>query len=230
VTLQHALFFICTPKRLGLPWHAFQASAHVLQALGLLVEVQGRRFAHRAPAVLRLVLGVLRGHEAAAEAEDVEELRAEQLLGSGGDANGGADRDGVGGASVQEARDHIATARGWQEAYAALVLFEKIGHQVRAPASGADPPVRLLRLRCMSVRISGAHLRCASAVHMPCEMRLHCVRLPSASSAVHACLCARNTCSVSLMPSPCGARSTPARCLRQQCQCRTGHQAAHRQA
>ena len=59
-----------------------------VQALGLLVEVQGRRFAHRAPAVLRLVLGVLRGHEATAEAEDVEELRVEQLHSGGGDAEG----------------------------------------------------------------------------------------------------------------------------------------------
>ena len=99
------------------------------QALGLLVEVQGRRFAHRAPAVLRLVLGVLRGHEAAVEAEDVEELRAEQLLGGGGEADGGADGDAQGGANP-EPRDSVVVARGWQEAYAALVLFEKVGQQV----------------------------------------------------------------------------------------------------
>ncbi len=91
--------------------------------------MQGRRFAHRAPAVLRLVLGVLRGHEASAEAEDVEELRAEQLLGNGGDANGDTNGDGAGSANF-EARDAIVVARGWQEAYAALVLFEKIGQQV----------------------------------------------------------------------------------------------------
>lgn len=100
-----------------------------MQALGLLVEVHGRRFAHRAPAVLRLVLGVLRGHEAAAAAaEDEEERQAEQRWDSGVEAG---DRDEDGGGHV-EAQTSIAVARGWQEAYAALVLFEKIGQQVNA--------------------------------------------------------------------------------------------------
>ena len=96
-----------------------------LQALGLLVEVQGRRFAHRAPAVLRLVLGVLRRHEAAAaDAEDEEDQPAE--LRQNGDLSDG-DRDGGGNGRADDA---FATARGWQEAYACLILFEKIGQQV----------------------------------------------------------------------------------------------------
>ena len=134
------------------------------QALGLLVEVQGRRFAHRAPAVLRLVLGVLRRHEAiAAAADDDEEQRAEQRL--RGDAGGG-DRDGEGGAHG-DAQQSIAIARGWQEAYAALVLFEKIGQQVSTNLLLKG--VHVSRCSRCSVKFHRSVVRCCNASHVRVE-------------------------------------------------------------
>ena len=91
-----------------------------MQALGLLAEVEGRRFSRRVPELLPLVLALLRKHAAAAALEDA----------LGGADDGGADGDGEG----------MPMARGWQQAYCGLMLLEKMVHQVRPGYHGIRLP------------------------------------------------------------------------------------------
>ena len=76
------------------------------QALGLLADVEGKRFGRRVPAVLPPALALLHSHIAASE---------------GGDCADDVDGENA-----------VHVARGWQQAYTALLLLEKILKQVFA--------------------------------------------------------------------------------------------------
>ena len=73
------------------------------QALGLLAEVEGKRFGRRVPELLPLMLALLQAHIAAVNADDGE-------VGEPGTTQ---------------------VARGWQLTYAALLLLEKTLKQVQ---------------------------------------------------------------------------------------------------
>ncbi len=172
-----------------------------MQALGLLVETEGRRYAHRAAAVLRLVLNVLRSYEEAAPADEEHEQdqeRAAQPDGAAGQKDGRDD--------ASDAQQELAVARGWQQAYAALVLVEKICQQVSAAAYRCitrlmSPPGKLATLAsCLAV----ARLQCPCSTLLctlftlrsrppaPCARLEHCTpnaRGPMGTHRVRACRC-----------------------------------------
>ena len=126
-----------------------------LQALGLLVEVEGRRFGHRAAAVLHLVLRVLRSYEEAAAVDEEREQEQERAPGPG-------DAGDVAAAAQQD----IVIARGWQQAYAALILFEKVGQQVSS-----------------TVQTPGYQTSCV------CHMQAVCPRMRAAGVCSMKCSC-----------------------------------------